>query len=269
MQLFQATTKNLRESFFDIFMVDSSIFEIFDGLPRQGPGNNACTKKAFEMLSSLPAGVRILDIGCGVGMQTVHLARICGDCHITATDVYQPYLDKLMENAVKEGVDDRISTVCASMDELPFEAGEFDVIWAEGSIFVIGFEKGLGYWKQFLKDDGYIALTEGTWFTDKPSSEVVQFWQECYPDIKSIPDTEKVIREAGYDLIDSFKLPSSTWYEFYANLEKRVDDISDNYKGNTEAEEILSFNRKEIEVFRQHPDEYGYTFFILQKNVDE
>ena len=79
--------------------------------------------------------------------------------------------------------------------------------------FVIGFEKGLSYWKQFLKDGGYIALTESTWFTDEPSSEVLQFWQGCYPDIKSIPDTEKVIMAVGYDLIDHFKLPASTWYD--------------------------------------------------------
>jgi hypothetical protein len=111
-----------------------------------------------------------------------------------------------------------------------------------------------------------VALTESTWFTDEPSSEVVQFWQDCYPDIKSIPDTEKVITAAGYDLIDSFKLPASVWYDFYANLEKRVDKISDNYKGNTEAEMILEFNRREIKLFREYPDEYGYTFFILQKN---
>ncbi|MEZ5335152.1 MAG: class I SAM-dependent methyltransferase [Methanolobus sp.] len=74
------------------------------------------------MLSSLPAGAKILDIGCGVGMQTIHLASICKDCHVTATDIYQPFLDKLMENAAKEGVDERITTVCASMDDLPFEA---------------------------------------------------------------------------------------------------------------------------------------------------
>jgi SAM-dependent methyltransferase len=174
-----------------------------------------------------------------------------------------------MENAIKEGFDNRITTVCASMDDLPFEAGEFDIIWAEGSIFVIGFEKGLSYWKQFLKEGGYMALTESTWFRDEPSSEVRQFWQGCYPDIKNIPDTEKVILAVGYDLIDRFKLPASTWWDFYNHLEKRVDDISDNYKGNTDAEEIISFNRKEIKIFKEYPDEYGYTFFILQKNTNK
>ncbi len=247
--------------------MESPIFEIFEGVPRQGPGSNECTEKAFNLLSSLPADTKILDIGCGAGMQTIHLAKICKNCHITATDIYQPFLDKLMENAAKEGIDDRISTVCASMDELPFEAGEFDVIWAEGSIFIIGLEKGISYWKQFLKNGGYMALSESTWFTDKPSSEVIEFWQECYPDIKSIPDTVTVITAAGYEIIDHFNLPASAWHEFYDHLEKRVNDIGDSYKGNTEAEEILEFNRREIKLFREYPDEYGYTFFVLQKNT--
>ena len=141
-------------------MVESAIFEIFDGLPRQGPGNNGCTEKAFSMLSSLPADVQILDIGCGSGMQTIHLARICKNCHITAVDIYQPYLDNLMEKAAFEGVSDRISTVYASMDDLPFGDNEFDIIWSEGAIFVMGFEKGLVYWKRLLKDGGFMALTE-------------------------------------------------------------------------------------------------------------
>ena len=111
-------------------MSEPAIFEIFEGLPRQGPGSNECTEKAFRSISSTP-GARILDIGCGVGMQTLHIAKICGNCHITATDIYQPYLDDLMQKAAVMGLADRISTVCASMDDLPFEDGDFDIIWSE------------------------------------------------------------------------------------------------------------------------------------------
>lgn len=56
-------------------MVESPIFEIFDGLPRQGPGNNKCTEKAFNLLSPLPAGTKILDIGCGVVCRQYILRR--------------------------------------------------------------------------------------------------------------------------------------------------------------------------------------------------
>ncbi|WP_319507656.1 class I SAM-dependent methyltransferase [uncultured Methanolobus sp.] len=234
-------------------MVESAIFEIFDGLPRQGPGSNECTEKAFSMLSSLPADVKILDIGCGSGMQTIHLARICKNCHITAVDIYQPYLDNLMERAAIEGVFDRISTVCASMDDLPFGNNEFDVIWSEGAIFVMGFQKGLVYWKRLLKDGGFVALTEAAWFTDSPSGEVFKFWNECYPDITTIPQNEKRIETAGYSILGRFKLPASAWWDHcYVPLEKRLDSIGDKFKGNAEAESIIEFSRREMETFRQY-----------------
>lgn len=190
------------------FLDESAIFEIFYSLPRQGPGSNECTEKAFKSIPSIP-DARILDIGCGVGMQTRHIAKIGGNCHITATDIYQPYLDNLIQKAAAMGLADRISTVCTSMEDLPFEDGKFDIIWSEGAIFVMGFEKGLAYWQRFLKDRGFMALTEAAWFTDKPSSEVLQFWQECYPAIKTIPENEKIIEASGYKIIDRFRLPAS------------------------------------------------------------
>jgi ubiquinone/menaquinone biosynthesis C-methylase UbiE len=249
-------------------MDESPIFKIFEGLPRQGPGSNESTGKAFRSIPSLPEGAKILDIGCGVGMQTIHLAEICDNCYITAVDVYQPYLDTLMENAKSKGVADRITTVCASMDDLPFETEEFDLIWTEGSIFVMGFEKGLEYWKQFLKSGGYIALTEAAWFVDNPAEEAVQFWKESYPDIKNVAGTEKVVEDSGYEIIAKFNLPASAWWdEYYVHMEKRLDGISEQFKGNTEAEMIIGFCRKEMDIFRKYPDEYGYVFLIFQKNA--
>ena len=247
-------------------MDESVIFEIFDGLPRQGPGSNECTEKAFSMLPSLPSGAKILDIGCGVGMQTLHLAKICNDCHITASDIYQPFLDQLMKNAAEKETAKKISTVRASMDNLPFDDSEFDVIWCEGAIFVIGLEKGLNYWKRFLKENGFMALTEATWFTDNPSDEALQLWKESYPDIKSIPETEKAIESTGYKVISSFRLPASAWWDDYYNHFDKIFALAETkFKGNKDAEMVIEFSRKEMEVFRDHSDEYGYTFFVLQK----
>jgi ubiquinone/menaquinone biosynthesis C-methylase UbiE len=48
-------------------------FEIHKDLPREGPGDNESTRKAFSMLVDLPAEPDILDIACGPGMQTIEL----------------------------------------------------------------------------------------------------------------------------------------------------------------------------------------------------
>ncbi|WP_028322907.1 class I SAM-dependent methyltransferase, partial [Desulfatiglans anilini] len=43
----------------------------------------------------------------------------------------------------QDGVADRITTLKGSMDALPFEEGEFDVIWSEGAVYNMGFEAGV------------------------------------------------------------------------------------------------------------------------------
>jgi len=46
-------------------------YELFCSLSRGGPGDNQSTRKAFGYLNNLPSEPRILDIGCGPGMQTL------------------------------------------------------------------------------------------------------------------------------------------------------------------------------------------------------
>lgn len=38
------------------------------------------------------------------------------------------------------------------MDDLPFEEEAFDLIWAEGSVFVMVFEAGIQCWRAFLRE---------------------------------------------------------------------------------------------------------------------
>jgi hypothetical protein len=48
-------------------------WEIHSNLPREGPGDDTSTRTAFFMLTDLPKAPRILDVGCGPGMQTLSL----------------------------------------------------------------------------------------------------------------------------------------------------------------------------------------------------
>ena len=52
-------------------------------------------------------------------------------CRITAVDIPQPYLDAIRKRAGSVGLGDRITTLRASMDDLPFAPGSFNVIWAK------------------------------------------------------------------------------------------------------------------------------------------
>ncbi len=241
------------------------IFTLFEGLDRKGPGSDACTNRMFNILSP-PPDSRILDIGCGAGSQTLTLARQCRDCHITAVDIHQPYLDTLRKRADAEGTGGRIVTVCRSMDDLPFAPEYFDVVWAEGSIFVIGFEKGLSYWKKFLKTGGSLALTEMVWFTENPPDEIATFMEEEYPLITSIAGCKQMIEKSGYDLVASFSLPSEAWWnEYYTPLQIKLAGMEEEYAENQDALAVIDMTWREIEQFRKYSDYYGYQAFLLKK----
>jgi len=74
-------------------------YALFSGLPRCGPGSDASTRRAFSLLPPLPPNPKILDVGCGPGMQTLELARLAGGT-VTAVDNHAPYLEELRRRAV-------------------------------------------------------------------------------------------------------------------------------------------------------------------------
>ena len=240
-------------------------FEIHKDLPREGPGDNESTRKAFTFLEDLPSNPYILDIGCGPGMQTIQLAKLI-DGKIIAIDTHQPFLDDLDRNAEKAGVRDKIETINKSMFKMDFEEGQFDIIWSEGAAYIYGFENALKDWHIFLKNNGYIVVSEASWLKKNPPSEIRDFWNEAYPDIKLIEENKDRIKNSGYKLISYLVLPESSWWEnYYIPLEKRITELKTKYQSNEEVEKQLDEELIEIEMFRKYSDYYGYVFYIMQK----
>ncbi|MGO4617551.1 class I SAM-dependent methyltransferase [Nocardia sp. 2YAB30] len=60
----------------------------------------------------------------------------------------------------KQDLSERISTVNCSMDQLPFPDHSFDMIWAEGAVYNIGFDIALRAWRRLLIPDGVLVVTE-------------------------------------------------------------------------------------------------------------
>jgi len=114
------------------------------------------TRKAFRTLPPL-VKPSILDIGCGSGIPTVELAGLT-DGVITGIDIDTAMLDLLRRKIEKAGLSQRVKAVKCSIPDMVFPDESFDLIWAEGSIYEIGFERGLREWKRFLKPGGYLAI---------------------------------------------------------------------------------------------------------------
>jgi ubiquinone/menaquinone biosynthesis C-methylase UbiE len=250
-------------------MVDAFFFTVFEGLPRQGPGLDECTARAFNTIPDLPENPRILDIGCGSGMQTLALARLSPGATIIASDIHQPFLDDVGERAGKAGFDCRITTLRASMDNLPFPSESFDLIWAEGSAFVMGLREALSSWRRLLKPGGYVALSELVWFTHTPTPECREYFAHQYPLMVHDEEAGKMFQDAGYTILDTFRLPDTAWEDqFYIPLSRRLELLKAQYPGDQEKQALLASFEEEIAVFREYSQEYGYSFFIARKEDD-
>ena len=113
---------------------------------RQGPGGDAETNLALELARvDQSAPLKIADIGCGTGASTLVLAQNL-NAQITAVDFIQEFLDVLEVNAKNLGLSEKISTWAGSMEALSFGKETLDVIWSEGAIYNMGFERGVQYW---------------------------------------------------------------------------------------------------------------------------
>lgn len=248
-------------------MSDTSIeifYDIHQGLPRKSPGDAESTKKAFLKMVNLPPQPIILDIGCGSGSQTLILARLTKG-RIVAVDNHQPFLNEFEEKVRHEGLSDRIQVIKADMLALEFQKAAFDVIWAEGSIYIIGFERGLKAWKPLVKKGGWLAVSEVTWLKLTPPREIKEFWNELYPSMQDVESNLKIIRDCGYTIIDYFALPESAWWsEYYNPLEKRLKVFRNRYASDAEILAIIEIAQAEIDLYRKYSDYYGYVFYIVQ-----
>ncbi|RLD75196.1 MAG: SAM-dependent methyltransferase, partial [Bacteroidetes bacterium] len=101
---------------------------------RQGPGSTLDTIKALKFTNiSKDQKLKIADIGCGSGGQTITLAQNT-EGEIIAIDLFPEFLDKLNLRSEELGFQEKIKTIEKSMEDLPFDNEELDIIWSEGAI---------------------------------------------------------------------------------------------------------------------------------------
>ena len=240
-------------------------FEIHGDLPREGPGDEASTARALDLVRGMPAKPAILDVGCGPGAQTLVQARLTGGM-VTAVDNHAPFLDDLRGRAARAGLAERIQTVNASMFDMPFDEASFDLIWSEGAIYQMGFDNGLRSWRRFLRPRGWIAVTEATWLKKDPPAELFDFWQARYPAIRSIDENLAAIRDDGYDLAGHFVIPDSSWWDmYYVPILEKLPRLREKYRSDAEALGVLDEHDLEIDFFKRYSAYYGYVFFVMKR----
>jgi len=203
------------------------------------------TRKAFRMLPRLDKP-RILDIGCGSGVPTLELARL-SDGEITGIDIDQDMLDVLKGKVEKAGLGGRVKVMNCSLFDLQFPDGSFDVVWAEGSINVVGFEKGLREWKRLLKPGGFMVV---------------------HDERGDVREKLKQISGCGYELLGYFELDTDVWRtEYFAPLERLILEARFKCSEASGVIEALKEARREIDMFKKEPESNSSVCFVMKKCV--
>jgi arsenite methyltransferase len=136
------------------------------------------TAELFELCHAEP-GMRILDVGCGIGKTTCYLAKRHG-CHAIGVDLSSRMIRWAEETARRERVENKVEFRVADAQDLPFDDGLFDVVINESVLsFVADPEKALREYLRVTKPGGYIGLNESSCLTE-PSAEMIAFIDETF-----------------------------------------------------------------------------------------
>ena len=151
------------------------------------------------------------------------------------------------------------------MFSLPFLSERFDVIWAEGAIYITGFERGLEEWRRCLRPGGYVAATHLSWLTSEIPDEPREFWSRNYPAMRAVEENARIATRCGFELLECFTLPESAWWnEYYSPMESRLLSLREHYRGDDEALAVIESSSEQIDLYRRFARYYGYVFYVLR-----
>ena len=204
---------------------------------------NKFTVKAFQMLPKMDRP-RILDVGCGTGVPTMKLAELSNG-HITAIDIDQEAIKRLQQKITESGLSGRVKAFKQSMLEMDFPEESFDLIWAEGSIDHVGFERGLQELGRFLKPRGCLAV---------------------HDDKNNLAGKLDDIPACGYELLGYFNLDEQTWKkEYFFPMQRLINETRSRHANDRDMLALLDREQREIDVFKTDPASCSSVFFVMRK----
>ncbi|MEY6430800.1 class I SAM-dependent methyltransferase [Thioalkalicoccus limnaeus] len=240
-------------------------FEVYEALPRQGPGNRTGMERALGYCRSMPPSPAILDLGCGVGGQTLDLAMLTTG-PILALDQHAPSIARLKAAIAERGLDHQVSAIVADMVRPGLPPASFDLIWSEGALYNIGIANALGTCHGLLRPGGYLAFTDAVWRKENPPPEVRASFESDYPGMGWAEDIVAAIKDSGLEHLGRFTLPDEAWWsDFYTPMQERIRALRGHYDQDDEALAILDQIAQEPEMHRRYSDYYAYEFFIARR----
>lgn len=200
-------------------------------------------RKAYRLIPKID-NPKILDVGCGTGVPTIELAKLSNG-HVTGIDIDESLLDILRIRIKDAGLKNQVSVLNESIKTMSFQKESYDIIWSEGAVYVIGFEKSINSWRKFLKPNGFLVL---------------------HDDIKDKSKKLRLIGKYGYKLAAEFDLSFEIWWnEYYSQLEKLVEEYKNKYPNDSYFKSEILSDLNQVKMCKSTPEVVSSFYAILKK----
>ena len=240
-------------------------FDVYENLPRQGPGNRDCAERALRLCVGLPRASMIADLGCGVGGQTLHLAELTTGS-IVAVDSHAPSIERMRATIAARGLSQRVQARVGDMAHLDLAPESYDLVWSEGALYQIGIGKAMSVCHGLLRPGGFLAFTDAVWRKEDPPPEIKASFDLDYPAMGTAADVVTAIHLSGFQLLGHFTLPDEAWWDdFYSPMAQRIMKLRHKYDNDSEALAVLDQLAREPEMHRSYSDYYAYEFFVVRR----
>jgi ubiquinone/menaquinone biosynthesis C-methylase UbiE len=184
------------------------------GVETLHPGGFALTKRTAE-LAGLKPGLKVLDVSCGRGTQSIFYAKDYG-VDVVGLDLSEEMIKTAAENVKKEVLEENVTLKLGDSQDLPFEENTFDVVINECAVGIPDdSQKVLDEMVRVAKPGGIVAIHESTWRKKLSEEDKVEFSERYGTTPLEYDEWISMLEKAGVtDIItefDEWSKPEMFW----------------------------------------------------------
>ena len=165
-------------------------------------GGAAATTALADKLGIAP-GASVLDVGCGLGGPSRHLASVYG-CTVAGIDLNPSLVDLAVMLTGRAGLSDRVTHVTGDATKLPFEPESFDLAWTQHVAMNIADRHALyAGVHRALRPGGRFAMYDVVAGGEAPLHFPVPWARDPAASFLLTPDaTRGVIEACGFEVVE-------------------------------------------------------------------
>jgi len=138
-----------------------------------------------------PRGLRVLDVGCGDGLNAAIMAKL--GALVTGVDVSPGAIEVAERRAALNGVSDRARFMCAPLETVDFPARSFDVVWGDAILHHMlgGIDDVLPQLAAWCKPGGLVVFSEPIVL-----SPITRYARRLFPANPGVTEDERQLEAA-------------------------------------------------------------------------